>query len=388
MKLKRYLWHKIIFAILRCTIGQLVKLSYGFKFERYKGPDKPALIFANHNTNLDPALIGLAFSRHIYFLASEHAFRAGFGSKLMNFVFAPIPFNKARTDVTSIKEMIRRLKAGANVCLFAEGDRSFNGLTAPIALSTAKLAKTSGVDLITYHFEGAYFVTPRWAKKKRKGNIYGTVVNKYTADDLKAMSAEDVLKAIETDLFEDAYKRQTDDPCRYPGEDLAEDLETVLYICPTCKSIGSIMTGGNIFTCTQKCGLVGIYTVTGFLEGDSLPFSTITDWDRWQTEQLPTIINDAGDDPICNDNDQSLFEVRPAIDKTLIAEGEMNISKTNFHCSGKDFPLDNITRFAVVGQQTLLFALKDGATYEVRSNTPRSALKYREIFRVLIGEAK
>jgi len=306
----------------------------------------------------------------------------------MNFIFAPIPFNKAKTDVTSIKEMLRRLKAGANVCLFAEGDRSFNGMTSPIALSTAKLAKKSGADLITYHFEGAYFITPRWAKNKRNGKIYGGVANVYTADKLESMSAEEILAAIERDLFEDAYKRQLENPQLYTGEDLAENLETVLYICPVCNEVGSIVSGGNAFHCGQKCGLKGIYLNTGLLEGDTVPFSTITEWDRWQTEQLVSIVNDAGDYPICSDNDQLLYQVRPAVDKTLVTEGKMYIDRKKFYCGGMSFPLRNITRFAVAGQQTLLFALTDGPTYEVRSRTPRSALKYREVFKILTGEAK
>jgi len=320
----------------------------------------------------------------------------------MNFIFAPIPFNKARTDVNSIKEILRRLKAGATVCLFAEGDRSFNGQTGPIALSTAKLAKTSGAELITYRLECAYFVAPRWADNKRKGDICGVVVNKYTVDELKSMSANEVLAAIERDLFEDAYERQLSSPRQYKGKNLAESIETVLYLCPVCKSFATIKSEGNRFFC--GCGLDGIYTEEGFLEvvlgsdseGDprrdlnnyQLQFSTITDWDHWQTEQLPGMIEATGHETICFDENQQLFEVNPAVDKTLIGEGAMRINRTTFHCAGLDFPLDNVTRFTIVGQQTLMFALIDGPTYEVRSQTPRSALKYREIYRVLMGETK
>jgi len=93
-----------------------------------------------------------------------------------------------------------------------------------------------------------------------------------------------------------------------------------------------------------------------------------------------------GYEPICSDADQKLFEVRPAVGKSLVGEGMMSIDRAMFHCAGKHFPLVDITRFAVVGQMVLLFALKDGTSYEVRSEHPRSALKYREIFRVLSGE--
>ena len=147
--------------------------------------------------------------------------------------------------------------------------------------------------------------------------------------------------------------------------------------------MGTIKSEGNRFYC--GCGLNGVYTETGFLEGDSLPFSTITDWDMWQAEQLPELIKSAGDKPICADEDQQLFEIRPAIDRTLVGEGTMYIDREVFYCAGKSFPLVDITRFAITGQMMLLFGTKDGAAYEVFSNTPRSALKYREIFRLLTG---
>jgi len=87
----------------------------GYSCAKQKGPSMPSLIVSNHNTDLDPALVGLGFTRHIYFLSSEHALRAGLPSKLLRFVFAPITINKALPDITAIKKMIRRLKAGANV---------------------------------------------------------------------------------------------------------------------------------------------------------------------------------------------------------------------------------------------------------------------------------
>jgi len=245
----------------------------------------------------------------------------------------------------------------------------------------AKLAKTSGVDLITFRIEGGYFTTPRWANKMRRGEMFGRMVNKYSAADLKGMTDSQVLELIERDVFEDAYERQKSRSIRFRGKNLAESIETTLFLCPGCKKIGTIRSEGDRFYC--GCGLEGVYTETGFLEGESLPFSIITDWDKWQNEQLAKIVNAAADEPICSDENQQLFEVRPAVDKTRVGEGSMHIDRENFHCAGLVFPLESITRIVVVGQMTLLFALNNGTTYEVRSTIPRSALKYREVFRLL-----
>ena len=384
--MKHYFLHRFITVTMRIAIGWIVKRVMGYKCAIYKGPDVPTLIIANHNSDIDPAFVAMGITRQTYFLASEHSFRAGFPSKIMKAAFAPIPINKTVTDVSAIKEMMRRLKAGANVCLFAEGNRSFSGKTAPIGISAAKLAKRSGADLMTFRIEGGYFTTPRWAGKKRKGEMTGAVVNVYAAADLKGMTDEQVLDAIERDIHEDAYELQKERQIRYRGKNLAENIETALYLCPGCKGIGTIASKGDSFSC--GCGLSGIYTETGFLEGESLPFSTITEWCEWQKAEMEVIAKGAGGGTICSDAGQRLYAVRAAVDKTLVGEGEMRIDRETFHCAGFDFPLDQIISFAVAGQMTLLFALKSGTVYDIRSTIPRSALKYRDLFRILTGRGE
>ena len=379
--MKHFLWHRFVFVVLRPVAGPIVKWMMGYSCKKQKGPDKPSLIISNHNSDLDPALVALGFTRHMYFVASEHALRNGFMSKVLQLVFSPIPINKARTDLSAVKEMIRRVKAGANVCLFAEGDRSFNGVTSPIPASTAKLVKSSGADLVTFRLEGGYFTTPRWASGTHKGKMTGGIVGRYSAAELKALTTEQVLAAIERDIFEDAYERQLGWLGHYKGKNLAENIETTLYLCPECKEIGTIKSAGERFFC--RCGLDAAFSETGFLEGAGLPFSTITQWDKWQTEQLEETIKNAGNGPICADEGERLFEVDTAVGKKLIGEGRTQISRSTFQCAGVKFDMEQIAQFEIVGQMTLLFGLKNGATYEVQAAAPRSALKYREIFRVL-----
>jgi hypothetical protein len=81
-----------------------------------------------------------------------------------------------------------------------------------------------------------------------------------------------------------------------------------------------------------------------------------------------------------------MFLVHAAVKQTLAGEGTMYISRNEFCCGGKVFPLQQIRQFAVIGKMTLLFSLKDGTQYEIKSVAPRSALKYLEIFRVLHNE--
>ncbi|MCL2366017.1 MAG: 1-acyl-sn-glycerol-3-phosphate acyltransferase [Oscillospiraceae bacterium] len=379
--MKNLAWHKCVFTLTRAIVKPIIKHKMKYEYQRYPMPDKPCLILANHTTDLDPALVSLGISKHCYFLASEHAFRAGFGSRVLKMLYDPIAFNKVRTDISAIKQMIFRMKNGANICLFPEGNRTFTGATMPFALSVTKLAKASGADIITFRIEGGYLTSPRWSKTMRKGKMFGRVVRHITQAELADMTEEQVLKAISTDIYEDAYVQQGTQPIHYCGKRLAEHIETALFLCPQCEGIGTLKSKGNQFYC--DCGLAGLYTETGHLEGDDLPFSQTTDWGIWQSAHLASVIDNIDDRPICSDTGQALYKVHHASGKVLVGKGDISINHDALHCCGMVFPLENIMKFAVVGQMTLLFAEKQGDMYEVRSQTFRSALKYKEIFRVL-----
>jgi len=379
--IKHYRWFLSIARVMRGIAIPVSKIMWGYTRKLEQGPDTPSIIISNHNTNFDPAMLAVNFTRHMWFVASEHTFRHGFRSIFLKTAFAPIPINKAQADAFTMREILHRLKAGYSVCIFAEGNHSFNGVTGPIPLSTAKLVKMSGADLITHRLEGGYFTKPRWARKKRWGKMTGKMMGRYSAAELKSMTPEQILKVIEDDIHEDAYERQKEKPVRYRGKKRAEYIEIVLYLCPRCKKIGTIHSHGNHFSC--DCGLNATYTERGLLEGEDLPFSTITDWDKWQRDYITQIVNDAGDEPICTDDNQQLFLVQSAVGNTFIAEGTLYISRTEFHCAGMDFPLQQIKRFTVLGKMILLFTLDDGTQYEIRSPFPRSPLKYLEIMRAL-----
>ena len=168
--------------MLRTVAGPVVKLIFGYKCKKYKGPQRPSIIMSNHNANLDPAFVMFGFTGHAYFVASEHAFRKGFRSKLMRFAFDPIPISKAQADSSVLKEMFRRLRAGHNIGIFIDGNRSFNGITGDnVTPAAAKMVRFSKADLITFRLEGVYFTTPRWARGMRRGKMTGAVTGRYTA---------------------------------------------------------------------------------------------------------------------------------------------------------------------------------------------------------------
>ena len=114
-----------------------------YEWQDFTPKNKANLILTNHTTNWDFLYLGMAFKGHTYFVASEHIFRAGFVSKAIRFLVDPIARKKGASAIGTTKEILKRLKAGQNVCMMVEGNRSFTGETGFISPNAGALAKKS-----------------------------------------------------------------------------------------------------------------------------------------------------------------------------------------------------------------------------------------------------
>ena len=336
--------------------------------------DGPFLVLCNHNTDWDPLILACAFPRYMSYVASEHIFRWGFAGKLIVAVLAPIARLKGKTAGDTAMTMLRRLRKGVSVAMFAEGNRSFNGLTNEILPATGKLARSSGVKLITYRLDGAYFTSPRWSASLRRGKMTGRIVRVYAPEELKAMSAEEVNAAIRRDLFVDAYAVQREWMIPYRGKNLAEHLETVLCRCPRCGAVGSLKSAGDTLRCT--CGFSVRYNEYGFFEGEDAPFDNVTDWDAAQTRELLALADAAVDAPIFTDDGMDLKEVfLDSHTDSPLGSGRMALYADRLECCGQVFPLAELGGFSLVQAQTVDFSC-GGRYFEITSPEVRCTRKY------------
>ncbi|NLU52010.1 MAG: 1-acyl-sn-glycerol-3-phosphate acyltransferase [Clostridiaceae bacterium] len=390
--MRGFLSHKPVFSVFRFFISLFLKRKFNYEYEKYEPKNQPFIVLANHNTNYDPLMVGLSFPKLIYYVASDHIFRWGLISKIIQFLVAPIPRIKAVTEVQTVRNVLERLKEGSSVCVFAEGNRSFTGETGHIPESTGKLIKLSGVALITYRLDGGYFTSPRWAKTLRRGIMKGYVVKEYSPEELKTMTAEEINEAIKRDLYVNAYEDQLKNPVAYKGKRLAEHLETALYICPNCNGISTLKSNDNRFYCT--CGLDLRYTPYGFLESltqNPPPFKHVLGWSRWQRGKIAEIaneyINGSKDGPVISDSGQSLWKIDKANKSKLIAKGTSELYRDKLVFKGEDgtsytFVFSKLHDMAIYSHAILIFSTTDRESFEIKSDHPRSAVKYLDLYKI------
>jgi len=374
----------MIYQTLKALLGPILCRILGFQTKKYAPDCGPYLVVSNHNTDFDPIFVGCAFKQHMYFVASEHIFRWGWISSLLIWALHPIARVKGSTDATAALAIIRKLRSGKNVCLFAEGNRSYNGVTGPTFPATGKLIKTAKAGLVTYRIQGGYLASPRWSTSKRHGPITGELVHVYTAEELKAMTADEVNEAIQRDLYENAFERQKESPKAYTGKHLAQRLEYALYLCPKCGRIGTLHSHGDLFCC--DCGLSVRYTKYGFFEGvngETAPFETVYDWDCWQDTRMQVLAENATESAVFSDTEMELQRIDAEHNMETVAKGTLSISKTELILGDRHFTIEQISDMALIGAYRLTFTTNDGDYYQIRSDALRSGRKYATIFHLL-----
>ena len=375
--------YRFVWKALSSMLRPWLKLKFNYTCETCTA-EGPLLVLANHNTDWDPLLLSLAFPKYMSFVASEHIFRWGFLAKVIIFLVAPIARMKGKTAGDTALTMIRRLRAGINVAMFAEGNRSFNGLTGDILPATGKLVRSSGASLVTFRLDGGYFTSPRWAGKRlRRGKMTGKIVRIYSPAELKAMSVDEINAVIRRDLFVDAYAEQRSAMVPFSGKNLAEHLETVLCRCPKCGALDTLHSEGNTLSCS--CGFSVRYNRFGFFEGEDAPFDNLTDWDAAQTEALLAAIPTDGT-CIFTDTEMHLRAVTADHESTDLGTGDMTLYTDRLECCGQVFPLSDLGGFALRGAQTVNFSCGTH-NYEITSEKVRCTRKYMLVIQHLLANA-
>jgi 1-acyl-sn-glycerol-3-phosphate acyltransferase len=122
-----------------------------------------ALVLSNHQSHLDPVLIGLASDRRLNFLARSTLFGFAPFRWLIQSLDA-IPIDRDGSGLGGLKETLRRLRQEELVLIFPEGTRSPDGRVQPLKAGFAALATRAGVPLVPVAIEGAFDAWPRWQK--------------------------------------------------------------------------------------------------------------------------------------------------------------------------------------------------------------------------------
>jgi 1-acyl-sn-glycerol-3-phosphate acyltransferase len=151
------------------------------------------LLVSNHQSYLDPVLLGVRLKRPLSYMAKSELFKHRAFAWLIRSLGA-FPVKQGAGDVGAMKETIARLHEGRALNIFPEGSRTENGELLPIEKGVGLVIRKAKVPVVPVVIDGSFGAWPRKNKLPRPHPIrilYGRPL------DLSSMNREQVIETID-----------------------------------------------------------------------------------------------------------------------------------------------------------------------------------------------
>jgi len=193
------LWYRFMRRVFQVTMVALWKIRV---FNRhFEPPCGGAVYISNHQSFLDPMLSSLALRRPMNYMARDTLFRFPIFKQGIESLNA-FPVRRGTADLTALKEAMRRLKAGGQVVVFAEGTRTSDGRIGPMLPGVAMLAQRAAAWTVPVLIDGAFEAWPRTAALPLPGSVVVQYGQPISQEQARAMSAEELVESVRRRLIE------------------------------------------------------------------------------------------------------------------------------------------------------------------------------------------
>ncbi|MCD8326574.1 MAG: 1-acyl-sn-glycerol-3-phosphate acyltransferase [Lachnospiraceae bacterium] len=363
---------------LKVIAGPVCRFLFGIRKEdEIKLSEEPCLIVANHTCYFDPLIIAMCVDQPLYFVAGENLQRQKVAAFAAMKIFHCISCSKGKISVQTIREITRNLKAGHNVHMFAEGNITYDGTTAPLNLVNGKLFRSLQCTVVTVNITGGYQIVPRWSGKFCRGTIHAQLKGIYTKEQLHDMTPAQILEQVNRDIYAEQPAAEETDDRRYRRG--AKGIHYVLYACPECGALGQIIGKGKSILC-HSCGKTWQYNEHGKIEGGF--FQTIYQWNRWQQAHIRELVAEKLPIEISTPKAR-LISVMDNHSRQVRALGTLLMNREKLVCGETEFALNDISRMDTRNKGIILFSLQNGDYYEINTKKGFSGLMYKTVFEAL-----
>jgi 1-acyl-sn-glycerol-3-phosphate acyltransferase len=155
----------------------------------------PVILASNHESYLDPPLVGSVADRAIFFLARKTLLAGPFFGWLLPKLNV-IPVDQEGGDRSALKALIRILKAGEGTLVFPEGERTLDGRLRPALPGLGFVIAKTLAPVVPMRIFGAREAWPRGSSRVRFRPITVVVGEPiyFTAADLQPPGKEVYLR--------------------------------------------------------------------------------------------------------------------------------------------------------------------------------------------------
>jgi 1-acyl-sn-glycerol-3-phosphate acyltransferase len=136
----------------------------GFRYQAFGQEniieDGPAIMAANHQSYLDPPLIGITCRRELYYLARKTLFKNKLFGSILSRVNA-LPVDLSGADLTAVRTIINLLKQGHRTVIFPEGTRSLTGQIQPARPGIGMIIAKTLAPVVPMRIFGSFQAWPK-----------------------------------------------------------------------------------------------------------------------------------------------------------------------------------------------------------------------------------
>jgi 1-acyl-sn-glycerol-3-phosphate acyltransferase len=157
----------------KTCVALAAEVAYGARYTGLENVPREGgvLMVSNHQSHLDPPLIGVGCPRQMSFVARKTLFRFPPFGWLIGSLNA-FPIDRDGFPLQGVRETLRRLKRGELVLIFPEGTRTRTGKMGHFKPGFSAVARRGRAALLPVAIEGSYAAWPRRQKFPSTGTIH------------------------------------------------------------------------------------------------------------------------------------------------------------------------------------------------------------------------
>ena len=171
-------------------------------FNRHFEPARGGAVYiCNHQSFLDPILVSVSLRRPMNYMARDSLFgHPLFGAVIRSYNAFPVRRNTA--DLAAMKEAMRRLKAGGQLVVFAEGTRTGDGRVGPMLPGVAMLAQRAAEWTVPVAIDGAFEAWPRNQLLPSPGMVSVCYGRPIPRDEAAGMESDELMRRVRATIIE------------------------------------------------------------------------------------------------------------------------------------------------------------------------------------------
>jgi 1-acyl-sn-glycerol-3-phosphate acyltransferase len=172
---------------------------------------KPVILAANHESYLDPPLVGMLYPRAIRFIAWDGLFKVPLFASLIRALGA-VPVNQQNKNSAAnlLRDVIGFIRNGYSVLIFPEGERSPDGNLRPLEGGVALIALKTEIPIVPVWIDGTFEAYPILRKFPRPYRVAVTFGEPIFTEDLPVDMPEKERRRTLLDSLEHSLEAMRD----------------------------------------------------------------------------------------------------------------------------------------------------------------------------------